>query len=177
MYGGYDVVSVGNDTMSVGYGIFGACNVLADSGNCYVGVYREFGLETVSQQRLRKSEGTDVKDVEDPVEVQSPGGNRVFIVLREENARNLVSLALFDCFLLNFCHGPVVKRVVRQPPKRYVGESNPRRQLVNRLTHGPTEIAQLLPVRSPIKCFTDVGAVESKLDVILFVNNRFLVEC
>ena len=53
---------------------------------------------------------------------------------------------------------------------------NPRRQLVYRLAHGPTEVVQFLPVRSPIKSSADIGAIQPEFDVILVIDHRFLVE-
>ena len=53
---------------------------------------------------------------------------------------------------------------------------NSRRQLVYRLTNGRTEVVQFLPVRSSIKGPTDIGAVQPKIDVILFIDHRILVE-
>ena len=51
--------------------------------------------------------GTHVKNVKDPVEVQPPGSDRVFIALCMEEARNGVALALFDYTPLYLCHGSV----------------------------------------------------------------------
>ena len=52
-----------------------------DVGNDHMDVDCKFGLETDSQQLPYKTEGTHVKDMEDPVEVQPPGRDRFFIVL------------------------------------------------------------------------------------------------
>jgi hypothetical protein len=62
-----------------------------------------------------RSKRSHVKDMEDPVEFQSPSGNYVFIVLRMEKARNWVTLALFDDIPLDLRYGPAIKRVVSQP--------------------------------------------------------------
>jgi len=45
-------------------------------------VYTKFNLEAKSQQSSCEGNGTHVKDAKNPVEVQPPGGNRLFIVLR-----------------------------------------------------------------------------------------------
>ena len=52
---------------------------------------------------------------------------------------------------------------------------NPRCQLVYRLTHGPTEVVEFLPIRSSIKGSTDIGAVQPKIDEILLIDHRILV--
>ena len=52
--------------------------------------------------------------------------------------------------------------------------SNPRRQLIHRLAHGQTEVLRSSPLRSPIEDFTDLSAVEPKLDVVLLVGQGFL---
>jgi hypothetical protein len=55
--------------------------------------------------------------MEDPVQFQSPGSNRVFIVRRMEEARNRVALALLDDIPLYLRYGPAIKRIVGQPSK------------------------------------------------------------
>ena len=53
---------------------------------------------------------------------------------------------------------------------------NLRRQLVYRLTNGPTEVVQSLSIRPSIKRSTDIGAVQPKINVVLFIDHRILVE-
>ena len=52
-----------------------------DVGNDYVCIYRKFGLEVNSQRWLCGGDGTYIENVENPVEVQSPGGDRLLIIL------------------------------------------------------------------------------------------------
>lgn len=51
---------------------------------------------------------------------------------------------------------------------------NPRHQLVYRLTHGLTEVAQFPLVCPPIKNFTDISAVQPEVSVFLFVGHGIL---
>ena len=71
-----------------------------------MGINCKFGLETVCQRRQSKGDGTHVKDKKDPVEVQSPGSNRISVVLRMENARYSTSLTYLADVPLDFRHSP-----------------------------------------------------------------------
>ena len=53
-----------------------------------------------------RSDGTHVEDMKNPVEVQSPGGNRLFVVLRIITSRNCVPFASPDDISLNLVHSP-----------------------------------------------------------------------
>jgi hypothetical protein len=94
--------------MDVGNDVVGVRNVVADIGNCYMRIDGKFSLKPGGQQRRRKSDETHIKNVKDPVEVQSPGGNHVFIVLRMEKTRNWVTVALFDDTPLDLRYGPAI---------------------------------------------------------------------
>ena len=74
--------------------------VTANVGNNGLGVhdrrmsiYGKFGLTQTVRYVSRKGGSTHVKDMKDPVEVQPPGGDVVFVVLRVEKARNGTSFA------------------------------------------------------------------------------------
>ena len=54
--------------------------------------------------------GTHVKDVEDPVEVQLPGPNRVLVALRVEDSGEPVPSTLLSDLLLNLIHGSTVQK-------------------------------------------------------------------
>ena len=54
--------------------------------------------------------GTHVKDVEDPVEVQLPGRNRVLVALRVEDSGEPVPFTLLSDLLLNLIHGSTVPK-------------------------------------------------------------------
>lgn len=113
---GYSVVGVGND-------IVGFPNVVTGIRSCYMGIDCKFSLETDDQQGQRRGDVTHVKDMKDPVEVQPPGGDRVFIALCVENARNWVPLGVFDDLFLYLRHGPTIKCVFGQPSKPRTGGS------------------------------------------------------
>ena len=55
---------------------------------------------------------THLKDMKDSIEIRPPGGNRGFILLRVENARDRISFVRFGDAPLDLCHGPVVEGVV-----------------------------------------------------------------
>ena len=52
---------------------------------------------------------THIKDIKDPVEVQFPSGNRLFVILCVEKSRGYISPALFDDLPLDLCHGSVLE--------------------------------------------------------------------
>jgi hypothetical protein len=52
--------------------------------------------------------------VEDPVEVQPPGGDRIFIILRVEKSREQIPFALLDDLPLDLRHGPAIESMVSQ---------------------------------------------------------------
>lgn len=52
--------------------------------------------------------------MKDPVEFQLPRGNLVFIAFCEQMARNWVTPALSDDFLLDIRDGSVMKRIVSE---------------------------------------------------------------
>ena len=73
-------------------------------------MYREFGLEVDYQQyRQRMESSTNLKDVNDPIKLRSPGGNCVFVFLRVENTRDKISFVRFNGTPLNLRHGPAIE--------------------------------------------------------------------
>ena len=58
--------------------------------------------------------------MKDPVEVQPPGGERFFIVLRVGESGEHISLALLDDFLLDLRHGPMIENTVSKLCKRRI---------------------------------------------------------
>ena len=54
--------------------------------------------------------------MKDPVEVQPPAGDLIFIVLRVEVSRDPISLALLDNVHLNLGHGSVIEGLVSGSP-------------------------------------------------------------
>ena len=83
-------------------------------------VFIESSVWKRSQQWPYRSERTHVKDMEDPVEVQLPGGDHFFIVLRVEVSRDDVSFTPLDDVLLNLGHGPLVESLVSEPPSVWI---------------------------------------------------------
>jgi hypothetical protein len=62
--------------------------------------------------------------MKDPIEVQPPGGNRLFITFCVEKARNRVALALLDDLPLDLRHGPTIARIVNKSSKSQNTGSN-----------------------------------------------------
>ena len=67
-----------------------------------------------------KSDGTHVKDMKDPVEIQFPGGDGLLIVRRVDKSGDRVPSALFDDLPLDLCYSPAIKNVVRTSPKVFI---------------------------------------------------------
>ena len=59
------------------------CDITANVRNVRVYVDRKFGLKMNCWcwPRKKKKNGTHVKDMEDPIEIQPPGGDCIFIIL------------------------------------------------------------------------------------------------
>ena len=170
---GYDIVSVGYDIVSVRYNDLSARNDVVGVRSRGVGIDCKFSLETGGQGCERGSDRTYVEDLKDPVEFSPPGRDLFFIDPRVEKVRNRVPLALFPVILLNLRHGSAIGSILSaiQPVHNWL---NPRRQLVYRLAHGLIEVFHSSPLRSPVEDFTDLGAVEPELDVVLLIGQGFL---
>ena len=52
--------------------------------------------------------------MEDPVEVQPPGGDRLFIVLCVEKPRGHIPFALLNDLPLDLCHSPAIGSMASQ---------------------------------------------------------------
>ena len=125
MYFGNNVVGTCNVVMNVGNDAVCVRDVVTNVGNLYVRFDRKLSLKKGGQQWRGGIGRTHVKDMKDPVEVQPPGGNRVFIALGVEKARNYVALALLQDLPLDLRHGPTITCAVGQPSKlRTVGSTH-----------------------------------------------------
>ena len=61
-------------------------------------------------QRLpRRLDRTHIEDVKDPVEIQVPGSNRLFIVLGMKESRDSVPSTLLEKLPLNLAHSPAIE--------------------------------------------------------------------
>ena len=79
-------------TVNIGYISVGVCNVAPDGmfvrsllmnvRNGCMRAYPKFNLEAESQQSSCRGDGTYVEDMKNTVEIQSPGSDRLFIILR-----------------------------------------------------------------------------------------------
>ena len=79
---------------------------------------------TVSAQQWSYiGDGTHVEDVENPVEVQSPCGDRLLIILRVKNSRDRTSFTPFDDAPLDLCHSSADKSLVNESLGVYISGS------------------------------------------------------
>ena len=106
-------MDLGND----GKGVF---DTPMNIGNNDICVYRKLGLEVGDQPWSRRSDGTYVEDVEDPVEVQPPGRDRPLIVLRMENSRDCISFTPLDDAPLDLGHSPAIANLVNKRPGIFI---------------------------------------------------------
>ena len=103
----YGTMDLGND----GMGIYGTPMNVRENNIC---VYRKLGLEVGGQPWPRRGDRTHVEDVEDPVEVQPPGGNRPLIVLRVKNSRDRILFTPLDDAHLDLGHSPTIESLVSE---------------------------------------------------------------
>ena len=131
---GNDGVCVRDVVMDVGNKCVGVCDILVNIGNHSLGVHNivadvrndykcvnsKFGLEMGNQHRSPRSDGTHIEDEKDPVEVQPPGCDRLFIVLRVEKSRDRISFAPLDDIPLDLSHSPAIASLVSELPKVHI---------------------------------------------------------
>ena len=80
------------------------------------GVYRKLSLETESQASSDTGgEGTHVKDTTNFVELQSPGSDRIAVVLKMEGPGEHIPFSSFDYVTLDPSHDPAIERLVSKP--------------------------------------------------------------
>jgi len=82
---GNDSVGVHDIVADVGNDSLGGQHITMDVRNGYICVYCEFGLEVDGQRGSCGRGRTHIKDMKNPVEIQSPGRNHLFVVLRVEH--------------------------------------------------------------------------------------------
>ena len=61
---------------------------------------------------MYRSERTHVEDMNNPVEVQPPGGNRLIVVLLVETSRDRISFTPLDDVLLDLGHNTAIEGFV-----------------------------------------------------------------
>jgi len=99
--------------------------------------------------------------VEDPVEIQPPGGDSLLVVLRVCKSRQQIPSTFLGDLLLDPSHGSAIKGVVSgrvQDRIRdlvyYNYQSNSRRQLLNRLVYGSAEFNRSPFTHPPVESAT-----------------------
>ena len=94
-----------------------------------------------------------------------------------KKSNDFIPLAVFDDLPLYLRHSPTIENTVGGRNRSVHCRFNSRRQLIYRIANGLAKVIQFLPVHPPIEGFTDIGAGQPKLDVVLFVGQRVLVMC
>jgi hypothetical protein len=113
--------------------------------------------------------------MKDSVEIRLPGGDFFFVVLGVDMSRNHVSFTLLDDPPLDLCHSPEARSKFRQRVAQSACyRRNSRRQLVDCFAHRVAEVAQPLPLQSPVEGGTDVRAGQPKFDVVHPVDHGVL---
>ena len=121
--------------MDVGHDGMGVHDFVANVGNSRVRVNRKFGLEVDSWQGSYGGRGTYVEDVKDPVEIQPPRRDRLFVALRVEHPRHPASFTSLDDVLLDLGHSAAIGNLVSDVSGRVDRWFNSHSQLSNRLEH------------------------------------------
>ena len=103
------VTNVGNNGV-------GVCNVAPDDvfvpsvlmsvRNGCMCIYPKFSLEAESQHSSCRGDWTHVKDMKNPVEVQSPSGDRLFVVFRVIMSGDHIPFTPLDDVPLDLVHSP-----------------------------------------------------------------------
>ena len=115
--------------------------------------------------------------MKDPVEVRPPGGDSFLVVLCVEKSRDCAPFTALGDLPLDARDSPGIRP--KTSPMRYSNQNvygwcNSRRQLVDCLAHRVVEVAQSLPVQSPVEGSTDISAGQPQFDVIHPVDHRVL---
>ena len=113
--------------------------------------------------------------MKDPVEIQPPGRDRIFISPRVDSSRDCVPFALLDDVPLDFGHSPAIGSPVSWTARRIRRWIDSRRQLPNRLEHRLTEPIHSSSAHPSVEGFAYIGASQPEVDVVGFVNHRVLV--
>ena len=69
---------------------------------------------------------THIEDLKDPIKLQLPGRNRIFILPRAEESKDTVALASFGDILFYICDGPAIRAIVSGRSRDMRCQLNPR---------------------------------------------------
>jgi len=116
-------------------------------------VQSESGKSAVQQSSCR-GDGTHVEDTKNPLEVQFPGRDRLFIVIRVIKSRDRVPSAPLGDLPLNLVHN--TDRELSEETARRMDHS--RRQFLSRLEDGLANLIRPLSIYPPTEYFADVSA-------------------
>ena len=140
-----------------------------------MGVQNELGLKRweVSGEQV-ETDRTHVEDLEEPVQVRFPRRNRVLVTPGVDKSSEPVSFASFDNPPLYLCNGPTIPSTISGRAVYMYRWPDLRCELIYRVAHRFAEIAQFLPAHSLLKGFAYIGAVQTKIDIVLIVGHRVL---
>lgn len=118
----------------------------------------KFGLEVGGWWWSYRGDRTYVQGMENPVELQTPGGDRFIVVLLAKTPRDRISSTLFNDVLLDFGHDTGIKNFISQSSDTMYRWFNSHRQLLNCPENGLTGLICSPSIYPPVKGFTDVSA-------------------
>ena len=84
----------------------------------------KFGLEVGGWWWSYRGDRTYVQGMENPVELQTPGGDRFIVVLLAKTPRDRISSTLFNDVLLDFGHDTGIKNFVNHPTLCIAGSTH-----------------------------------------------------
>ena len=93
----------------------GGCSVVTNVRDGCTCVRQKFSLEAEGSQSSYRSERPHVKDAKNPVEVQSPGSDRFFIVLRVVTSRDHIPFTPLDDVPLDIIRSPDLEHGEKLP--------------------------------------------------------------
>ena len=82
------------------------CSILMSVRNGCIYVHPKFSLEAEGEQSSHRNNGTHVKDIKNPDEVQPPGGDRLLVALRMVMSRDHILFTPLDDVSLDRVHSP-----------------------------------------------------------------------
>ena len=140
---------------------------------CVDGKFGLAGGQSALQQLSRESDGTYIEDVKDPVELQLPARDRLFVGLRVEMSRDRTSFLPIDDVPVDLGHSPAIESSMSESPGFQPLVYNSRFQLLNRRHHRLTQFV-LSAARPPEEGLTDISAGHRKLNILYLIHHRVL---
>lgn len=125
---------------------------------------------------MDRNGGTHGEDTTNPIKIQLPTSDRIFIVLRVEELANKGPFTSLDDVLLDHSRSAMVERwkLGGRIVKCVHHWVNSRLQLLNCLEDQLTELCWLFFTHPPVKCLTGFSTGQPQFDPIHFLDLRIL---